>query len=392
MMYHRKKQQVEGLRIVITGGVTGGHLFPGVALAEEFLSKDARNRIRFMSIGNDLEKRVLERKGFELIPIRVQGIKGRGMLNLMKSILKLPSGLGQAISSLREFDPHLVVSMGSYAAGPVTLGAWILGKKTVLCEQNILPGITQRILSVFAHRIYVSFEETGKKFSASKVRYFGNPVRSDLMASGPVEEPTALEKEDEKKPFSVLIMGGSQGAHSINMTVIEALGSLEEKQRYRFIHQTGVQDEVVVRHAYEIYGMDALVQPFFEDMGRRYREADLVICRSGATTVAELTALGKPALFIPFPHAADDHQVLNAMSMVSSGAADMIAEDELTGKLLAEKIDYYGKNRDILKQMVEKSMLSGHPEASKNIVEDCCELVGGSSFVLTNSLHSVIPF
>ncbi|MBA3031125.1 MAG: undecaprenyldiphospho-muramoylpentapeptide beta-N-acetylglucosaminyltransferase [Desulfobacteraceae bacterium] len=392
MNYHPKVEPTQGLRIVITGGVTGGHLFPGVALAEEFTSRDSRNRVQFMSIGNELEKKVLEKKGFELIPVRVQGIKGRGIVNLIKSVFKLPSGLWRAVQSLRNFNPHLVISMGSYAAGPATLGAWLLGKKTVLCEQNILPGVTQRLLSLFAERIYVSFEETGKKFSSAKVRCLGNPVRSEILAALSKQEPFNPEKDSGAKPFSLLIVGGSQGAHSINMTMIEALGCLEDKKRFRFVHQTGVQDEVLVRHAYEVYGTEATVAPFFEDMGNLYHEADLVICRSGATTVAELTALGKPALFIPFPHAADDHQVLNARSLVVARAADMIFEEELTGQLLAEKIQYYAANRILLFQMAEKSKLSGHPDAAKNIVEDCCELLGGSQMVFSGSLNSVVPF
>jgi UDP-N-acetylglucosamine--N-acetylmuramyl-(pentapeptide) pyrophosphoryl-undecaprenol N-acetylglucosamine transferase len=391
MIFRRKKEKATGLRIIITGGVTGGHLFPGVALAEEFMAKDPRNRVRFMSIGNDLEKNVLGGKGFELVPVSVQGIKGRGVVNLMKSIFKLPGGLWQAVQSLREFNPDLVVSMGSYAAGPATLGAWILGKKTVLCEQNILPGMTQRILSRLVHRIYVSFEETGKQFRASKVRYLGNPVRSEIMRVMEEKEPDFSEKDPGKKPFSVLILGGSQGAHSINMIMMEALGVLEERLECRFVHQTGARDEVMVRNAYEVHGVDALVQAFFEDMGTRYREADLVICRAGATTVAELTALGKPALFIPLPHAADDHQVLNARALALSGAADMVMEEELTGKVLAEKIEYHRRNPDVLKAMADRSMLCGHPDASRNIVEDCYELLGGNRITFSGSLNSVVP-
>ena len=390
-MISPEKKSDDGLRIVITGGVTGGHLFPGVALAEEFLSRDPRNQVRFMSIGNALERNVLGRKGFDLAPVEAIGIKGKGIFNLVRSISKLPGGLWRSIQLLREFDPHIVVCVGSFAAGPATFGAWLLRKKIVLCEQNILPGITNRILSRFADRIYVSFEDTGQKFDPTKVRYFGNPIRSEMLA-GLKEKTGSSAPAAGPGPFTILIAGGSQGAHSINMSVIEALSLMENKEHYRFVHQTGRQDENMVRHAYELYGGNALVQAFFDDMAQQYDQADLVICRSGATTVAELTAMGKPAIFIPFPHAADNHQFLNARSLVMAGAADMISEPDLTGKLLAEKITHYATNREVLADVAQKARLFGHPEASGRIVNDCYELLKGGPGFFSMLFDAVIHF
>ena len=378
IMRRKTKNDSDGIRVVITGGVTGGHLFPGIALAEEFMARDPNNDVRFVSIGNDLEKNTLSRKGFPLSVVSVKGIKGKGLFNQMKTVFNLPRSLWQALGMIRTYDPHLVVSVGSFAAGPATFAAWMLRKKIVLCEQNIIPGITNRMLSRFARRVYVSFEETREKFDASKVKCFGNPVRSEffLQASSTAADDS---ETDDNKPFTILVVGGSQGAHNINMSVIEGLGYLNNKDRYQFVHQTGEQDVAIVKDAYDVHGVASVVKAFFDDMGCRYKKADLVICRSGATTVAELTAMGKTAVFIPFPHAADDHQYLNAKSLAEAGAAEMIPERDLTGEKLAEKIQYYAQYPDVLAEMARKAKAFGHPEASKNIVQDCYELLEENS-------------
>ena len=379
MIFHRKeKNSSNGLRIVITGGVTGGHLFPGVALADEFLSKDARNQIRFISVGNDLEKNTLSRKDYGLSTVSVYGMKGKGIFNQVKSLFNLPRSLWQAMRIIRDFDPQIVVSVGSFAAGPATLAAWMLRKKIVLCEQNIIPGITHRILSRFAKRIYVSFEDTRAKFNKEKTRCFGNPVRSEFFSQMNGTEETVGDSQPSET-FTVLVVGGSQGAHNINMSVIEALGHLENKHQFEFVHQTGVQDAAMVKDAYEVHGVKGIVKAFYDDMGWQYKQADLVICRSGATTVAELTAMGKPAIFIPFPHATDNHQYLNARSLAEAGAAEMIQERDLNGQGLAQKIQYYAQNRNNLASMAKKAKEFGHPEAAKKIVQDCYDLLEENS-------------
>jgi UDP-N-acetylglucosamine--N-acetylmuramyl-(pentapeptide) pyrophosphoryl-undecaprenol N-acetylglucosamine transferase len=384
MILHRKPKHADnGLRIVITGGVTGGHLFPGIALAEEFLSRDGNSRVKFISVGTALEKNTLARKGFDLWTLPVSGIKGRGLFARFKSIFSLPAALWQAMGMIKAFDPHLVVSVGSYSAGAATLSAWILRKKIVVCEQNIIPGITNRILARFANRIYVSFEESRGRFDAEKVRCFGNPVRSEFFVEAEknhektVDATKALPCHENR--FTILIVGGSQGAHNINMSVVEALGFLENKSRYQFVHQTGEQDAAMVQDAYDVHECNAEVRAFFNDMACRYKKADLIVCRSGATTVAELTAMGKPAVFIPFPHAADNHQYLNARSLAQAGAAEMIPEQELTGEVLADRIRYYESHSEVLAAMAQKSATFGHPEAARKIVADCYELLEENS-------------
>jgi UDP-N-acetylglucosamine--N-acetylmuramyl-(pentapeptide) pyrophosphoryl-undecaprenol N-acetylglucosamine transferase len=362
------------LRIVIAGGGTGGHLFPGLAIAREFMKRNNKNSVVFVSKGNPLERSVLNQTDFKLETIAAEGIKGRGLWNQMKSVLKIPGGVIAAIRILRRYRPDLAVGLGSYSAGPVILGAWLLGTKIVLHEQNILPGITNRILSRFADRIYVSFDDTKAGLNPRKTRVTGNPVREELLSRKHRNEATG-----GLRPFCLLIIGGSQGAHSINRVVIEALDYLTKKNGLTFIHQTGTDDEHMVTEAYQRRDIPARVQSFFRHMAPLYKQADLIICRAGATTVAELTALGKAAIFIPFPFAADDHQVLNAETLAREGAAEIILEKDLNARALGQKIEYYASQPQALEAMAAKAGRLGHPDAAQIIVDDCYQLVESST-------------
>jgi UDP-N-acetylglucosamine--N-acetylmuramyl-(pentapeptide) pyrophosphoryl-undecaprenol N-acetylglucosamine transferase len=363
--------QKEALRIVIAGGGTGGHLFPGLAIAQEFVTRNNSNRVVFVSTGNPLERSVLSQTDFKLKTITAEGIKGRGLWNQAKSAVKIPKGMIESIRILKDYKPDLIIGLGSYSAGPVMLSAWLLGTKMALHEQNILPGITNRILSRFADRIYVSFKDTKTRFDPDKTRLTGNPVRRELL------NQRANDEASGSKSFCVLIIGGSQGAHSINMTVIEALSHLTKKESLYFVHQTGTADEQIVKEAYRRLDIPATVQSFFRQMAPLYKQADLIICRAGATTVAEVTALGKAVIFIPFPFAADDHQALNADTLAREGAAEMILEKDLNARVLSQKIEYYASHPQALSAMATKAAQLGHPDAAKRIVDDCCELILG---------------
>jgi UDP-N-acetylglucosamine--N-acetylmuramyl-(pentapeptide) pyrophosphoryl-undecaprenol N-acetylglucosamine transferase len=264
------------------------------------------------------------------------------------------------------------VGLGSYSAGPVVVSAWLMRTKIVLHEQNILPGITNRILARFADRIYVSFDDTKKCFDPQKIRLTGNPVRKELLNH---HEGNSNDVAADSKSFCVLIIGGSQGAHRINMTVIEALGHLTQKERLYFIHQTGAADEQTVKAAYQHGGIAARVQGFFRHMAPLYKQADLIICRAGATTVAEVTAVGKAVIFIPFPYAADNHQALNADTLAREGAAEMILEKDLSARSLGQKIEYYASHPEALEAMATRAAQLGHPAAAKQIVDDCYQLI-----------------
>lgn len=362
-------------KIVIAGGGTGGHLFPGIAIAQEFMSRNSQNSILFVSTGNPFEKRALSQAGFRLKEITAAGIKGMGRWRQLKSMLKIPQGIIGSIRILKNFKPDLVAGVGSYAAGPVVMAAWLMRKKIVLHEQNILPGITNRLLARFADRIYVSFKDTQANFGPKKSKLTGNPVRKEILINHKQGLTAATGRES---PFTVLIIGGSQGAHSINLAVIETLQYLGGKDRYRFIHQTGPVDEHEVKAAYDKSGIASTVKPFFDKMGHQYQKADLIICRAGATTVAEVTAIGKSVIFIPFPFAADNHQVVNARSLAQSGAAELILQKDLSGRLLAEKIEYYAYHSEDLERMASRARDFGRPQAAREIVDDIYELMSAN--------------
>lgn len=363
------------LRIVIAGGGTGGHLFPGIALAQEFTARNPNNRLLFVGTDKPFETRALSKAGFAHKGITSEGIKGRGILNQTKSILKIPKGIFESVMILKQFRPDLVVGVGGYSAGPLAAGAWLLGIKIVLHEQNILPGITNRILSCLADRIYVSFDDIPAGFNPKKVLYTGNPVRREILQFTSNQKVGEIADSPQPRQFTILILGGSQGAHSINMAVLDAIDKIKDKAKFFFVHQTGLNDETRVKTEYERFGVSFKVQAFFNDMARQYQNADLVICRAGATTVAEIKAVGKGAIFIPFPFAADNHQVLNARSLENAGAAEMILEKDLNGNALAERINFYASSPDTLRRMASRTKDLSRPDAAAVIVDDCYKLV-----------------
>ena len=364
------------MRVIIAGGGTGGHLFPGIAIAMEFVAKDPGSSILFVGTGNLFEKSTVGKAGFDHKSITAEGIKGRGFLKMMRSLFKIPKGLFESFKIIKGFNPHIVVGVGGYSAGPVILTAWLLGVKTAIHEQNIIPGITNRILAHFAGRIYVSFEGTKLPAAFEKTLVAGNPVRREILDTAKdAAEAGIVTGPGSKKPFTVLVVGGSQGAHSINMAIGEALTYIKAKEKYLFVHQTGASDEKRVAGFYTQHGIPCIVKPFFDDMAKRYSQADLIICRAGATTVAEVTAMGLGAIFIPFPFAADNHQAKNARALSDAGAAEMIIETDLNGKMLAERIEYFAGHAGELHEMASAAKKFSRPDAAEIIVNDCYEIV-----------------
>jgi UDP-N-acetylglucosamine--N-acetylmuramyl-(pentapeptide) pyrophosphoryl-undecaprenol N-acetylglucosamine transferase len=259
----------------------------------------------------------------------------------------------------------VVIGVGGYAAGPVCLAAWVLRIPVCLQEQNSLPGITNRLLARLARRIYTSFAESHAHFPAAKILLAGNPVREEIIALGRASDPRA-----PGRPFTILVAGGSQGARSINTAVIDMLPYIDNPQSLSLIHQSGSDDLERVRRAYAAAGIAARTEAFFSDMDRQYARADLVVCRAGATTVAELTCSGLPAIFIPLPHAADNHQEINARSVVSADAGEMIRETELSGRELWQHIQRLRDDPARLAQMAAGARTLGRPEAAAAIVAD----------------------
>lgn len=360
----------KGLAMIIAGGGTGGHLFPGMAIARAFLDRNAANRVLFVSAGLEFEKKHLEREGFDHRTIAIAGIKGKGKWAQIKGMMKIPGALAASFGIIRSFSPDMVLGMGGYSAGPVVMAARIKGIFTAICEQNILPGVTNRMLFKMVNRAYVSFPDTRGLSSPGKTAFTGNPIRKELL-SGYAAQMKTEKTQGEKSGFTVLILGGSLGAHAINLAVMDALPLVKGETKISFIHQTGAADETRVKAAHEHHGFPHRAKAFIHDMASVYAAADLVICRAGATTVAEIAALGKPAIFIPYPFAADNHQVLNAQAMVDAGAAEMILQDRLDAASLAERIAYYEKERASLSLMAERAKQFGRPHAASAIVDDC---------------------
>jgi UDP-N-acetylglucosamine--N-acetylmuramyl-(pentapeptide) pyrophosphoryl-undecaprenol N-acetylglucosamine transferase len=367
---HEDMESRPGYRLVVAGGGTGGHLFPGIAVAQAFRARHADNRVLFINAGRPLEVGVLSGLGYEQYAISIAGIKGRGLGQQIAAACKIPGAVWSAGRIVARFGADLVLGVGGYSAGPVVTAAKIKGIPTVLHEQNRLPGLTNRILGRMVDRIYLTFEESREYFDAAKVRVSGNPVRNEILSLA--SQPVVVE---EGLPFTVFVAGGSQGAHAINQAVVEALPELQGLQYLRFVHQTGPQDEAPVSQAYRLQGIQAQVQSFFNDMASQYAQADMIICRAGATTVAEITVAGKAAIFVPFPFAADDHQTQNALALADVGAAEMIRQEDLNGAVLARMIKGYMENPVLLTEMAAKARALGRPEAARVIVDDMYALL-----------------
>jgi UDP-N-acetylglucosamine--N-acetylmuramyl-(pentapeptide) pyrophosphoryl-undecaprenol N-acetylglucosamine transferase len=355
------------MKCVIAGGGTGGHLFPGMAIAEAFIEREMGNEVLFIGTERGIEARVLAGGKFPLKMIQARPIKGRSLLGKLKAIWSLPTAVSEACSILKEDQPQIVLGVGGYASGPTLLAASLLGMKRAIHEQNVIPGMTNRILKWFSQQIFVSFEETKKYFPERKTFVTGNPIRKEI-----------LKGRERKKGdrFTLLIFGGSAGAHRINKVMMEALDPLQEvKSSLKFIHQTGRDDLDFVSKGYQEKGFDALVKPFFEDMATYYQRADLVISRSGASTVSELAVCGKAAILIPYPYAAHQHQLMNAQKLVELGAARMIVDDALSGPSLAQAILHLYFHPEEREKMEEKIQRVGRPRAAEEIVDHCYELV-----------------
>ncbi|PWT84798.1 MAG: undecaprenyldiphospho-muramoylpentapeptide beta-N-acetylglucosaminyltransferase [Blastocatellia bacterium] len=359
------------LTIVIAGGGTGGHLFPGIAIAKEIQRRRPDARISFAGTKRGIEARVVPLEGFALDLIRSAGLKGKSIVARARGAALLPLSFGDAWRIISTRRPQLVVGVGGYSSGPVVLVASLRGVPTMLLEQNAVPGLTNRLLAPFVRAAAVTFESTAA-FFGPKAFISGNPVRPEFLNN---EEQPAESGDAVSASAQVLVFGGSQGAHAINMAMVEAAQELTGRAtQVRLTHQTGERDLEVVRAAYRQASLTAEVAPFFIDMGRRLREADLVVCRAGATTVAEITAAGKPAILVPLPTATDDHQRKNAEALAAAGAADVLIQAEMSGHVLAQRILTLAGDRAKRLRMAAVARTMAHPHAARVIVDRALEL------------------
>lgn len=355
------------MRVLIAAGGTGGHIFPGVAIAREFQRRAPDTQILFVGTPRGLESKIVPREGFDLELIQVSALKGVSVIQRLKTLLELPASFLAARRILKRFKPDVVIGVGGYSSGPTLLVAALAGVPTMVVEPNAMPGFTNRVLARFVKAAALSFEEAKKYFPRRGV-VTGNPVRGDFAR---------LKKKARNAKLSVLTFGGSQGAHAINTAMVGALPLLAAKKNaLNITHQTGERDFEMVRNGYMNAGFDASgVMPFIHDMAAHFERADVLICRSGATTAAEVAAAGKAAIFVPFPFATDDHQRKNAEAFVNAGAGRMIVQNDLTPERLAGEITRLVENPSEIDRMEEACRKLGRPDAAERAVNLAMSLV-----------------
>ncbi len=318
------------MRIIIAAGGTGGHIYPGIAIAKEILRRNSESKILFVGTARGLETKIVPDSGFELSLINSVGLKSVGIAEKLKGLAILPKSFIEARKIIREFMPEVVVGAGGYVTGSVILMASVMRIPTLVMDSNALPGFTNRRLAPFVTKAALTFEEA-LPFFGKKGIVTGNPVRKEFFD---------IKPKSRGETINLLIFGGSQGARAINNTMTEALPLLNSvKNKLSITHQTGVFDFQKIAEIYEREGWnEADVRAYFSDMVSAFEKADLMLCRAGATTCAELSAAGKAAILIPLPTAADDHQRKNAEALEKVGAAKMIAQSDLSKETLAKEI------------------------------------------------------
>ncbi len=358
------------MRVIITGGGTGGHLFPGIALATALQQRISGCEVMFIGTKRHLDWETLSGYDFQKASISCMGLKGMGTFARFKSVAGLPAAVFEAAKLMRKFKPDLVFGVGGYVTGPVLLAAKLLGIPTCIHEQNSVPGLANRMISRFVRRVFVSIPGT-VGLPEEKTIVTGNPVRAEILA--------AAEKEVEfPKELTLLVLGGSLGAHRINLLMLEVMECFQKNEvlpSIRLIHQTGLADEERVKGGYAAIGIEADVSAFFKDMAELYSRANLVVARAGATTLAELSVMGLPSLLIPYPYAADDHQAKNGYYYVEGGGAEMYREADLNAKILGAAIERLLKSPDKLQSMGRAMKRQGRPGATDLILNDCLKLV-----------------
>jgi UDP-N-acetylglucosamine--N-acetylmuramyl-(pentapeptide) pyrophosphoryl-undecaprenol N-acetylglucosamine transferase len=353
------------MKVLIAAGGTGGHIYPGIAVAKEIMRRDETNEVLFVGTAKGLETRIVPESGFQLSLIHSAGLKNVGFIAKAKGLGLLPRSFLEARKIIRQFRPHVVVGAGGYVSGPVLLMAAIMGVPTLVMDSNALPGFTNRRLARFIDKAALTFDEA-MPFFGKKGVVTGNPVRPEFFEIKPHEIGDRVE---------LLIFGGSQGARAINQAVIAALPLMQDlRERLSITHQTGEVMFDEVRAAYEGAGWEADVRPYISNMPEAFDEADLVMSRAGATTCAELVAAGKAAILIPLPTAADDHQRKNAEAMAGAGAARMILQSDISGESVSRELRQNIEDPAEIKVMSANAKKLGRPDAAEAVYELIDEL------------------
>jgi UDP-N-acetylglucosamine--N-acetylmuramyl-(pentapeptide) pyrophosphoryl-undecaprenol N-acetylglucosamine transferase len=353
------------MRVILAGGGTGGHVIPALAIAQQ-LKKDYGAAVLFIGTQRGIENRLVPAAGFELRLVEVGALKNVSLATRLSTVVDLPRAVWQARRILSQFRPDAVIGVGGYASGPAMLAAVLRKIPTMAFEPNFVPGLANRLIAPFVKAAAVHFEETAKYFHHCEVT--GVPVREAFFAAAgtPASGPPTL-----------LVFGGSQGAHAINQVVMESAAELQARvPGLSIIHQTGERDYNDAQAAYAKLGGTVEVHRFIDDMPAMFGRASLLMCRSGASTVAEVAAAGKPAIFVPFPAAADDHQKRNAEALSKAGAAVMLEQSKLTRQSLIEAVSSLMSDAARLKNMGEAARKMSHAEAAKQIAAMAARIAG----------------
>jgi UDP-N-acetylglucosamine--N-acetylmuramyl-(pentapeptide) pyrophosphoryl-undecaprenol N-acetylglucosamine transferase len=376
------------MRVLIAGGGTGGHLFPGIAIAEEVVARPG-GAVLFVGTARGLETKLVPAAGFPLELLDVSGLNRVGIAKMAKGLVRLPKAFFGSRALLRKFRPDLVIGVGGYASGPLVMAAALLGYPTAIQEQNSRPGFTNRVLGKVARRVFVAFEDARPFFGAKKTRLVGNPVRRTFVVAAAVPDAGVVSARagTGMAGGAVLVLGGSQGARAVNDLVMGAAAILAKAGRLpRIVHQAGAGDEPRVRTRYGELGLlegahagRIDVRAFIEDMPAALADAALVVGRAGALTLAELAMTGRPAILIPLPTAAADHQTANAAEFERAGAAVVATQATTTPETLAALLEQLLGDPARLHAMSAAMAAHGRPNATREIVDDLESLVGTSA-------------
>ncbi len=378
------------VKVIFAGGGTGGHLFPAIAMAEEFKKRYPESEVFFVGTKRGLEAKVVLKRGFKLYYIKIKGIKRRLDFKIFLFPFYVLLSLLQSYQILKGISPDLVVGTGGYVSFPVVFLASLKNIPSLIQEQNSYPGISTRILSLWADRVCLAYPESIKYFTKKKnLKVIGNPVREDI-SEGFIEDQE-IEKEGGKKNSlkkfnlesdkkTVFILGGSQGSKAINDALLDGLDLLEKEKDIQILWQTGKSDYLRIKDMVKVYKSKISVLSFIENMSEAYKVSDLLVSRAGALTLAEILCCGKPALLIPYPFAASDHQRHNAESLKKGGAAEIILQKDLNGRTLFKIVLELLKDEQRLKKMAEASKRLSQPEATSYLVDEMVNLLSKRSF------------
>jgi len=363
---------VKNIRLLLTGGGTGGHLFPAVAAAQEFCRRYPGTEVLFVGTKRKVDTKSLAQYGFAGKSITCHGLKGKNIVQLLKALATLPIAYYQAWRIIQDFKPDIILGVGGYVTGPVIAAGWRSRIPTLIHEQNSVPGLANRKLGNLVDRVCLSLPGSGEEFAKEKVVYTGNPVRSNIL-----DLLNDNESKNNGERTCLTVLGGSQGAHAINLLVPDALAafSTDELATLGVIHQTGAKDAESVRDKYRKLGVSATVEPFFDDMEEVYGKTDILVSRAGATTLSEAAVLGIPTILIPYPSAADNHQEKNGKYYVDGGGVTMFVEKDLTSKRLGEEISKLLGDEVLRAEMGASMKRMSFPDAAERIVSCCKDLM-----------------